>query len=340
MKLTLRAGSRRIPHLTSAMFLALAASACEKKPEPAPTPAPATSASITGGALVDAAPAKPAGVKLEKVTRADFNRLAAELALPIFWIADKNKDGAIDPDELAVYWGLVPGAKLAEYVDKDGFTTKAEDAIESIVKRSKETAPPAGLDPKEIARREAVKKELAQGRVTLVATDLSKARRPRRSASSASSRRPPSSSRSSTRSSKARLDLRAKIAAGDPASTSLFFRNQSPKCEAPADAERSARAARSPTRRRASSPGSIRPRSLENPKFCDDLATKLEARKKDEGPDGSLHRRHATAKSTATRREGRLKAVPVPRGLQGRRRRRSADSSRPRPRRSATRSRR
>ena len=56
-------------------------------------------------------------MKLDKLTRADFNRLAAELALPLFWVEDTNKDGAIDPDELAVYWGLVPGAKLAEYVD-------------------------------------------------------------------------------------------------------------------------------------------------------------------------------------------------------------------------------
>ncbi|MEA2749124.1 MAG: hypothetical protein QOI41_3267, partial [Myxococcales bacterium] len=88
--------------------LLLASTACEKKPDA--TPVPATSASTTGVAVGDAqaaATARPAGVKLEKVTRADFNRAAAELALPLFWSADANKDGALDPDELAVYWGLV-----------------------------------------------------------------------------------------------------------------------------------------------------------------------------------------------------------------------------------------
>ena len=65
-------------------------------------------------------------------------------------------DEAIDSDEVAVYWGLVPGAKLAEYVDKTGFTTTGQEAVEKIVKRSKDAAPPAGVEPKEAARRDAV----------------------------------------------------------------------------------------------------------------------------------------------------------------------------------------
>jgi len=278
MKLTILGGSLRIPHLTSAILLALAASACEKKPEPASTPAPATSASITGGALADAAPAKPAGIKLEKLTRADFNRLAAELALPIFWIADKNKDGAIDADEAAVYWGLVPGAKLAEYVDKTGFTTKGTEAVESIVKRSKETAAPAGVDPKEVARREAVKKELAQGRVTLVATDLS-------SAPSEEKRFLGFITQAAELIEKlyakqeGTLELRAKIPAGDTASTSMFFRNQGPKCEAPQTQNDPACNA-IPDGPKGKLSGLYPASLLENPKFCDDL-TKLEAGKKE-----------------------------------------------------------
>ena len=100
------------------------------------------------------------------------------------------------------------------------------------MKRSKETAPPAGLDPKEVARREAVKKELAQGRVTLVATDLASAP-PRRSASSASSRTAAELIEKLYAKQEGTLDLAAKIPADDTASTSMFFRNQGPKCEAP-----------------------------------------------------------------------------------------------------------
>jgi hypothetical protein len=258
------------------MTLVLAAAACEKKPDP--TPAPATSASITGGAVADAAPARPAGIKLDKVTRADFNRLAAELALPLFWVADKNKDNAVDSDEVAVYWGLVPGAKLAEYVDKTGFTTTGQEAIEKIAKRAKDAAPPAGLDPKELARREAVKKELAQGRVTLVATDLASAPSEEKRLLSFVTQAAEIIEKLYAKQ-EGTLELRAKIPAGDTASTSLFYRNQSPKCEAPQTQNDPACSA-IPDMPKGKLSGLYPAALLENPKFCDDL-TKLEAGKKE-----------------------------------------------------------
>ncbi|MBX3186372.1 MAG: hypothetical protein KF819_05120 [Labilithrix sp.] len=214
-------------------LVGLSALGCEKKPPP-PTPTPVTSAPTPAAgdaAAGDAAAPRPPGAKLG-VARADFNRLAVELAMPLFWREDANKDGVLDVDELAVYWGLVPGAKLVDYVGKDGFTQQAQDAFDGIVKRAKEAAPPAGLDPKEIARRDAVKKELAQGRVTLVETDLSKA--------------PAEDKRFVDFVSQAALlieklyakqegvsELKSKIDDGDTLSRSLFFRNQGPKCEAP-----------------------------------------------------------------------------------------------------------
>jgi hypothetical protein len=276
MKITNRGCARRIPHLTTAMTLVLAAAACEKKPDP--TPAPATSASITGGAVADAAPARPVGIKLDKVTRADFNRLAAELALPLFWVADKNKDNAVDSDEVAVYWGLVPGAKLAEYVDKTGFTTTGQEAIEKIAKRAKDAAPPAGLDPKELARREAVKKELAQGRVTLVATDLASAPSEEKRLLSFVTQAAEIIEKLYAKQ-EGTLELRAKIPAGDTASTSLFYRNQSPKCEAPQTQNDPACSA-IPDMPKGKLSGLYPAALLENPKFCDDL-TKLEAGKKE-----------------------------------------------------------
>ena len=149
---------KRILLLGPALLLSLAglAAGCSKDPPPQPTQ------------VTSAPPPPPAKPKLDKVPRADFNRLAAELALPLFWSQDKNKDNVLDPEELAVYWGLQPGAVLNEYVGKDGFTPKMLEAYDSVAKRH--AAP-----PKEDERLEAVKKELAQGRLTLLETDLSKA---------------------------------------------------------------------------------------------------------------------------------------------------------------------
>jgi len=178
---------------------------------------------------VPAAP-KVTVANLEKMSRADFNRTAAEIALPIFWTEDKNKDGALDADELAVYWGLVPGATLAEYVGSGGFTPKATAAFAAVVARAKE--PPAGGDAKESARRAAVKKELAQGRITLVGTDL-------RSASDGEKRFVAHVMKAAEMierlyaKQEGTLELQKKVVEGDLASKSLFFRNQGPKCEAP-----------------------------------------------------------------------------------------------------------
>src|SRR5882757_290495 len=43
--------------------------------------------------------------KYDVMTRTDFNRRASELFLPLFWREDSNKDGALQPNELAVLWG-------------------------------------------------------------------------------------------------------------------------------------------------------------------------------------------------------------------------------------------
>ena len=277
MKISARRLVLALPALT--VGLALASSACEKKPDAAPVPA--TSASTTAVATGDAqvVAARPAGVKLDKLTRADFNRVAAELALPLFWAADANKDSTLDPDELAVYWGLVPGAKLVEYVGADGaFTEKAKDAIDSIVKRASQTAPPAGLDAKELARREAVKKELAQGRVTLVATDLSKAT-PEEKRFVGFITQAAELIEKLYAKQEGTLDLRAKVPADDPASKSMFFRNQGPKCEAPqTQSDPACSAIPDPWKGKLS--GFYPAALLEKPKFCEDLS-KLEAGKKE-----------------------------------------------------------
>lgn len=255
---------KRTAILGSAVLAVLAVShlaACEKK-EPPPQPTPVTSAAPV---------AKAAPPKLDKVPRADFNRLAAELALPLFWSDDKDGNKALEPEELAVYWGLEPGAVLAEYVDKDGFTSKMMEAYDKIAKRH--AAP-----PKEDERLEAVKKELAQGRVTLLASDLSKA--------SAEEKRfvgfIMKAAEIVDKLYAKQLGTEAlakKIPAEDTASRSLFFRNHGFKCRSPLTQNDPNCSALPLAETPKGKVTGLYPEDLLNakPKFCDDVAK----RKKD-----------------------------------------------------------
>ena len=238
------------------LLAALVVVACSKDPPPQPTQ------------VTSAPPPPPPKPKLDKVPRADFNRLASELALPLFWSQDKNKDNTLDPDELAVYWGLQPGAVLGEYVAKDGFTAKMTEAYEAIAKRH-------ATPPKEDERLEAVKKELAQGRLTLLETDLSKAS--------------PEEKRFVGFIVKAAeiidklymmqqgtLELAKKIPAEDTASKTLFFRTHGFKCQAPKTKDDPNCSALPLADVPKEKPSGLYPTDLltTNAKFCDDIAKK------------------------------------------------------------------
>lgn len=89
--------------------------------------------------------------------RADFNRLAAQADLPLFWkpSADENRPAA--PADLEAAGSP---AALAKYVKDGAFTPEWDAAYARLV---------------EMRRLEAVRKELDQGRPNLVVTDLRKA---------------------------------------------------------------------------------------------------------------------------------------------------------------------
>lgn len=165
--------------------------------------------------------------KLDKLSRADFNRLAAEAAAPMFWTEDNDKDGSLEPRELAVYWGLDPKASLADYVAGGAFTPKMTELYARLV-ASKTEAGGKADDP----RKAAVKKELAQGRVTLVATDLSKADAGDKKLAAAILEVSELIERLYAKQ-QGVTELAKKVPADDPASKTLFFRGQGPKCEAP-----------------------------------------------------------------------------------------------------------
>lgn len=201
------------------------------------------------------------------MSREEFNRIAAELALPLFWIEDKNKDVVIDPSELAVYWGLDRAVKLEDFLAQGAFTKRFFDEYERMVRTK--SAPPTD-DP----RRAAVKKELAQGRVTLVATDLSKASAEEKKLV-ASILRAAELVEALYAKQQGTTELSAKVPPDDPASKTLFFRGQGPKCEAPATQDDKNCGALLPADMPKGKISGLYPKELlEQPKFCDDLLKK------------------------------------------------------------------
>jgi len=184
-------------------------------------------AALALAALLAASPAT------NLVPRADFNRIAAELDLPLFWSADRNGDGAIDPGEVAVLWGVEPSAPRQVWIAGGRFTDRFRRAYDLVARTHRHGArDPEGLDGAERARRAAVRKELAQGRPTLVSTDLASAA----PGDKALARHVLAAANVVERLYARQMGVSgwlAKVPANDPASRMLFFRNQGPRCVAP-----------------------------------------------------------------------------------------------------------
>ena len=142
------------------VVVALSLVACNKKKEPQPRANPTGSGSGSSGAQP---PAKPHSA----IARADFNRTAVHLNLPIYWIADTNNNGTLDEDEVAplLFYG-----REAKWTEGGKFTRDFEAAYDQIVAAAK-AAPP---DPStaEGKRRALVIQDLDAGRPTLVRSDL------------------------------------------------------------------------------------------------------------------------------------------------------------------------
>lgn len=175
-------------------------------------------------------PTPPPPPKLDRVPRMELNRIAAELALPIFWVVDADGDGAVDTTELAALWG-VRATTRAEWVSGDTFTPAFLEAYEHIAKVKAE-GHPAAADEKEQKRRAAVLKELAQGRPTVVLTKLEGATAEDRAIvqnvleAAATVEKIFAKQRGSA-------GMAEQIPATDTASRMLFYRNQAPWCVAP-----------------------------------------------------------------------------------------------------------
>lgn len=179
--------------------------------------------SFAGSAAHAAGPTAPP-YGLPRLERTDFNRLAPLAGVPLFWRDDQASPGDLDPTELSV----LGSASLARFVQpgkrgKDGvvgpatFTRDFEKAYRALV---------------ELRRREAVQRELAQGRPTLVETDLSQAT----DEDKAIIRSLAKAAQQIDELFEIQIGaagLAAKIAPDDLASKALVARNHGPWCEAP-----------------------------------------------------------------------------------------------------------
>jgi hypothetical protein len=171
------------------------------------------------------APPKPPEASPGAISRADFNRWAVRLNLPVYWIADGDGDQQIDPGEVAALLFYPSEGSWTE----GGKLTPAFDAAYRAIAAASQAPPPSGPDA---ARQLLVGQDLDQGRPTLVRSDLAAlsadqkafVRRmmtvaklvddlyeKQRGSSALEARLPP-----------------------DPASRSLFRRNRGPRCVAPA----------------------------------------------------------------------------------------------------------
>jgi hypothetical protein len=214
--------------------------------------------------------AKPAAVATRTVSREEFNRLAVLSALPLFWKADANANGVLDPDELGVYWAESMtsasgrSSKLSDYVEGNKFTAVYRQAYDSIVSRK---AAPADASAVEIARLTAVEKELSQGIVTFVGTDL-------HTASAVDKQvvmlivEAASIVEKLYGKQMGNFDVKRFT---DSASNALFFRNQSPKCQAAmTQNDPACTASISPVNYKLS--GLYPQELLKDPKFCEALS--------------------------------------------------------------------
>ena len=101
-----------------------------------------------------AAGAKPGPYGLPALGRADFNRIAAQLGVPLLWAQDGGSVGTLEPSEL-VALGVAPAPD--RYVKGGVLTAEFEAAYRRLV---------------EARRLEALRSELDQGLPTLVLNDL------------------------------------------------------------------------------------------------------------------------------------------------------------------------
>lgn len=237
--------------------------------------------------LAGCTPQKPPEAEFDAIARTDFNTRAAERFLPLFWVEDANRDGALQPDELAVLHGL-PDAERASWIDTHNDLTPRFREAYGLLKQP---------TPAASARERLVLQELAQGAPTLVASDFrgdSEAERVmvRHLVTVAGLIERLHARQTGT------FGLEAGIPVGDASSRAMFHRNQSPFCEAPATEKDPQCSAIGPKPTRISG---LYPKDIQDkPGFCQRLERE---------PNADALRGHFSV-VVAAKQAGRFEALP------------------------------
>ncbi|MBK9260834.1 MAG: hypothetical protein IPM54_13570 [Polyangiaceae bacterium] len=189
-----------------------------------------------GGAPPAVSPDQPWQATFDAVERADFNRIAVTLDLPLFWSEDANGNKALDPAELAVIWRADVETNEADWVTGESFTAAFRKAYSAVVDRKRNGPRFEGLDAAEVRRRQAVLRDLDAGRTTLVNSDFRNASAEDKAIVEHILAAAKIVERLYEKQSGV-TELRSQIPTDDPASRRLFHRNQGPQCEAPSVAD-------------------------------------------------------------------------------------------------------
>jgi len=215
--------------LVLASFAAYAA-ACGGSEETG-APPPATPAAPSPGAGASAA-APVAAPNYSALGRDEVNRLAVRHNLPLYWVADKNQNHAIDPDEVVslLFYSGAGTSKAPRWVENGRFTPAFDAAFTKILQG--EPTAKTNLSAAEVERRRLVGEDLDQGFPTLVRSDLTGL-----SAEDKSFARHIFAASDLVDTlyltQKGVLSLAKDLPADDPSSAALFHRNRGPNCASP-----------------------------------------------------------------------------------------------------------
>ena len=161
-----------------------------------------------------------------QLARSDFNRRAAEQFLPLFWRNDANHDQVLQPEEVAVLWGYGDGDR-SHWVSGANFTQQFAQAYQQMLRPDS-----AASDEPARQRHALVLEELAQGRTVMVETSMHEDS-PAEQNMVHHLLIAAKSVETIYAQQKGVANLATQIPADDRASRMLFYRNQSPFCEAP-----------------------------------------------------------------------------------------------------------
>ncbi|XXX82203.1 hypothetical protein WMF30_25935 [Sorangium sp. So ce134] len=225
MKTALPNTAPRAPLAALAGLAALAAEAACVQPH-APPPAEPPKAAQPAPTAAKAAPQAP---RFDQIPRLDFNRIAVELDLPLFWVADRNSSGAVEPDEVSAFWHHT---RAPAWVAAGAFTPEFTSAYAAMAKIKADGHPRAGLDEAELRRRDAVLAELAGGRPSLLRSDFRGASAEDRAIVGHLLKVAELIEQIHAKQ-LGSAGMADKIPPDDPASRALFWRNQGPWCQQP-----------------------------------------------------------------------------------------------------------